>query len=1085
MWRWGLQTVQEAGMFARHAVQLQTYALSIRSRLDSFTSRAIIKRNAYYWTRCDASFTPRTASTHAVIGDQISAGVAEREPEPQCIHRHHRDGAVDLTDIPSTRLIESDVLSASALSAPAAAVDCSEAPRVDPHSQLHCLHTDLGHSQVQAHDNSRPSSEPSSADQLRRLLSAGEHGPSLHKFSFNYIRNHYHKTKVLDQLPSLDTADFSALISLLGSLSVSTPQSPYCSVFSHPAISHMLDSAFRPHWALIRSIATDKCELEGGLRDSDYYWLLRALCFEFRGLQGKTLSPHVIKRTRVIIKLARQYYSHLEYHSDVAAHIPFLEILLSSWKRGHVEESLRRIHDLVSQRGLRPELLWLMVLHADVNLMSALKELVLSALQPRLLTVDSEQLPTLRIRTFMDEPDAPSIKSLVTYLQDALFSRMLPSSLEDTSHSVLSQWAFLTTHSIFALNGANETHSQWNALVLLAIACNPSSYRRGASPASAHSGTFGMAFADWYTICALASLEQSFLPNLATITAPIHDGAREKLKDILEALWSRWSSQIDKDRRHPFALVARVVCASFLRLAGRLRCHDLVESCKRFCAYHELGSAKGTAEGFLGMSSLAEELLTSALLCGSSVEAAVASTLQRVSDAGSLSNAFGSVISSWAQVDVGTARELLFIARRSGVAVNSDVVTDVAVAVASHGRIRTALEYLEDTRLTSQQHLAVLRRIIDVLLQEGHRFRVAHFVPAVGGAMLKLFSFIPPPRTWHLRLQSTLLLMPRFSQASAAVAIVRVVTKAHPAYFQAPFYMKLIQRLLRHRQFRLAERIYRLSVALWPNDKTLSLQSFILELARRDVSSIAYKLALPFRRTALRPDDIRLARMLRFREVTPARPLTLKIRHFLTRRRRVHPDARRDAMHVLIRAGRLRASKQLFDRLREQQSPGERTLIGNHILHASLSHPSRQSLRRVRKTLNTLNELIKTHGFVPDRVTLNILLKSLILWVSMVNSEKLREIFDHVVRNGYPTGGVKLRYAVPFGTSSQPSPLISVPHVDPGLPLYFPRHVRPLYKMFIRGFYARGDIDAAHTVIGILKAVETEFVDALGRQKKV
>lgn len=262
----------------------------MRSRLDSFASRAIIKRNAYYWARCDASFTPRMASTHAVIGDQISAVVAEPEPEPQCIHRHHQDGAVGPTDIPSTRLIESDMLSASALPAPAAAVDCGEAPRVDPHSQLHCLHTDSGHSQIQARDNSGPSSEPSSAEQLRDLLSAGGRGPSLHKFSVNYIRNHYHKAKALGQLPSLNTADFSALISLLGSLSVSTAQSPYGSVFSHPAISHMLDSAFRPHWALVRNIASDKCELEGGLSDSDYYWLLRALSFEFEGLQGETLS---------------------------------------------------------------------------------------------------------------------------------------------------------------------------------------------------------------------------------------------------------------------------------------------------------------------------------------------------------------------------------------------------------------------------------------------------------------------------------------------------------------------------------------------------------------------------------------------------------------------------------------------------------------------------------------------------------------------------------------------------------------------------------------------------------------------------
>ena len=63
---------------------------------------------------------------------------------------------------------------------------------------------------------------------------------------------------------------------------------------------------------------------------------------------------------------------------------------------------------------------------------------------------------------------------------------------------------------------------------------------------------------------------------------------------------------------------------------------------------------------------------------------------------------------------------------------------------------------------------------------------------------------------------------------------------------------------------------------------------------------------------------------------------------------------------------------------------------------------------------------------------------------------------------------------VPFGTAEGPPP-VYLPEMDS--PLSFEKHVRPLYKMFIKAFYRRGDIGAVRTVVRILKAVEAEVVD--------
>jgi hypothetical protein len=122
----------------------------------------------------------------------------------------------------------------------------------------------------------------------------------------------------------------------------------------------------------------------------------------------------------------------------------------------------------------------------------------------------------------------------------------------------------------------------------------------------------------------------------------------------------------------------------------------------------------------------------------------------------------------------------------------------------------------------------------------------------------------------------------------------------------------------------------------------------------------------------------------------------------------------------------------------------------------------------MRKVLSVLDLLVQKYSFVPDRITINILLKSLLLWDKAIGSDKLKALFDHMMRSRYAGHDAE----APFGTPLSP-------HGSAHLPSFvsFERHIRPMYKMFIKAFHVRGDVQFAQIVIGILKAEERAMLE--------
>jgi hypothetical protein len=174
------------------------------------------------------------------------------------------------------------------------------------------------------------------------------------------------------------------------------------------------------------------------------------------------------------------------------------------------------------------------------------------------------------------------------------------------------------------------------------------------------------------------------------------------------------------------------------------------------------------------------------------------------------------------------------------------------------------------------------------------------------------------------------------------------------------------------------------------------------------------------------------------------------------------------ASHILVNSHRSLAAKRLLERTRSELDTKTQTAIGNVILHGSLLYPSIRNKQQMRKVVSTLDLLVKKHDFVPDRVSVNILLKAMLRWRSKIDNAMLRVLFDHMVRIGYPPRHRLPGGGLPFGTPLSLPAEINLPTLSGDIS--FEKHVRPLYKIFIDAFYMRGDVDAAKIVVGYLKA---------------
>lgn len=95
-------------------------------------------------------------------------------------------------------------------------------------------------------------------------------------YTVRTIRELYLRAHARDMLGDLSGPQFSAVISLFGTLSVHDPPSQ----FKSPLAQHIDKGKFRTWWGFIFQMVRDKKRATGILTEGDLYWLMRARASE-------------------------------------------------------------------------------------------------------------------------------------------------------------------------------------------------------------------------------------------------------------------------------------------------------------------------------------------------------------------------------------------------------------------------------------------------------------------------------------------------------------------------------------------------------------------------------------------------------------------------------------------------------------------------------------------------------------------------------------------------------------------------------------------------------------------------------------
>jgi hypothetical protein len=132
---------------------------------------------------------------------------------------------------------------------------------------------------------------------LRRIFSVSNLSRTTPEvYTVRIIRELYLGAHARAMLGELSGPQFSAIISLFGTLSVPDPPSQ----FKSPLAQHIAKGKFRTWWGFIFQMLRDKKRATGVLMDGDLYWLMRAKASEasladldvYAGGDGKLATCH-------------------------------------------------------------------------------------------------------------------------------------------------------------------------------------------------------------------------------------------------------------------------------------------------------------------------------------------------------------------------------------------------------------------------------------------------------------------------------------------------------------------------------------------------------------------------------------------------------------------------------------------------------------------------------------------------------------------------------------------------------------------------------------------------------------------------
>ncbi|KAJ7637673.1 hypothetical protein DFH06DRAFT_1218870 [Mycena polygramma] len=862
--------------------------------------------------------------------------------------------------------------------------------------------------------------------------------------------------------PFLSLHELNELLVLFGSLSIPPPRPP--NIYLHRLVSHIPAAPFQSYWPLVLELA-EQIRVWPNRRprtSAHHYWVMRAHLARMRSTPSK-LDESASEATARYIRLRK--------NPDAIVHIPYLSTMLSLRWSTHLSknvDSLCKVLDSEANPDRRfADLLWQIVLGEHGASGAHVQARVLATLWTRLqkypyragTRIETQSRYAFDAGSKHHIRLGVSLPQLCTALMTALFPQFrlaLP--------AVVSTWAVAEAKAVF--QPQTSAVARWSNVVILALYAAPPALSAKTSvrgeDVEDHDGTVA-----WRTVFALALFDR---------TVP-HDAA-EPVRTAVRRLWRTW-----KDAEIDMPLVVRcVVVGAFLRLTARTRDGPLKDACVRYCITHALwGTHAVKGRHRLDVAQTTElfmDYVYATLHMGMRPRGDLWPEIFAALPEQWRTSVADRLFRDFLPQDIEGAQELYAFCEDHKIAISAHSLHRLGLLLARRYFPDDALHLLNDSRLSPDQVEELLDWILFTLRGERHPFRDVPLADVLLPVMERLYlntDRIPKKHTKY-SLRYALSVLADSGRPVEAATLLRVLHERRPNFFSHRYFLRMMRTLVKHRRTA-AVGILRL-VQRFPRPVRQNLRrKLTLRLARTGAHTLAegaYRFGgMKFQRRT--PREV-LAKAVNFRvnmrDAPPPRQPALRIRTILARRPRDVPTVKY-GVALLARVGRIRAAKRAVSRARAMKfDRAALTWLGNTVLNGALHRTKNRYARLVRHVLQNRTQLERQVGFVQDRVTVNILVKVLLRWKPFMDAERIRRLFDHMVRSGYPAP-VRWRRenGVPFGTAAGGAGEGALDILKLSPFISFERHVRPLYRMFIKALHLQEDLSGARTVIGILHSV--------------
>ncbi|KAH8100041.1 hypothetical protein BXZ70DRAFT_940037 [Cristinia sonorae] len=928
------------------------------------------------------------------------------------------------------------------------------------------------------------------------------------------------------------SANSDVLLDILGALLTGhkNPFGQHLDVITARTLVYM-DSGKDILAKLVVRVVADRKRCGFDLRQSDRYWLMHAYLAELEA--GLVASGPLQDNSRTpedALALARFQYRSLQAMSNPTIHSSYITVLLEMAHSNRLvpklsekcwKEALAHICTLLeSDKQFHPslwDLLWQVMLKPTGEVTAHHTHRLLERLRQR---VDSFVLQT-RVSSSNAETHVVDVRRLAS---------SLAYSLLEPRNRAAGQFEWADRVSVAAITDPPPIHAFHN-LVLLSLTQAPRPLFLSHQPMLAVPAPSPVSYeeVEWRVVCILASLERELNDDGPRHCSTLNAETATRVLSLVRSVWNTWTSSCRDRHRMQMEVVPTAIISSFLHLVGRLRnselLADIYQECNKLCLF----SVETLSSSHL-VRSLYTDYIVASILCAGPQRMdytmhLVARPLHKLPTKFRTTIWDGVVTQySWSEETATLALWLFRSLHLYDVKFSPASVHAVAFGLARTGRLDAAMEFINPptTNLTPTQQLSIFLAISKVVARNERDSNSKlvlnrHLATGLIQCMSRSLGSGTTPLEWRAHLEGTLLAASRASSAADATPIALMLMSGRPSgeqFFSPSFWTSLLRTLLDQRRFHVAYRVH--SALLKDYDHLYTSNVF---LKWRHMLYRRYRLQNAFALAALvsaaHPSKERsvLSHIRRGGRRTSLNPRvavhTLQLPKILLGMDRLEVGTCVQVMRMMLKAGRLSAAKRLHReihvRMQEQEASGinqsftaaqVHTILGNLILDSSSLYHTRSADNLVGRTRAILHELRSENGFVPDRVTLNVLLKATLVQKRKggMDQEAVRKLVDRVVRHGgYPTFGLVKEGEVPFGTlsplveggsgSTAASASASGTDVDadadvPGQVdqrISWRRHARPLFKMFIKALYIRGDKVGARRMLRILKAGEGTY----------